>query len=212
MELHTVIGSPNSRKVEAVIRHLGLDVRIERHDFAGLRQSDYLALNSNAMVPTLVDGAFTLWELNAIMQYLADKADSAELFPRDPRKRADIVRWQYWEVAHFNRALGTLAFEAVAKPRLNLGPADAARVATAQENLARFAPVLDGHMAGRRYLVGDGITLADYSMIPLEGYREAVPFDWAPYPNIGAYFDQVRLAGPWVQTAAAPPTGTAKAA
>jgi len=73
------------------------------------------------MVPLLVDGAFRLWESNAIMQYLADKTGSDALFPRDPKKRADVVRWQFWEVAHFNKAFGLLAFETVAKPKLKLG-------------------------------------------------------------------------------------------
>ena len=201
MELHTVGGSPNSRKVEAVIDHLALEVAIVRHDFAGLQRPEYLALNPNGMVPTLVDGAFTLWEANAIMQYLADKAGSTELFPHDPQKRADVVRWQCWELTHFNKAFGTLAFEIVAKPGLNIGPADSELVSTALTSLARFAPVLESHLEGRTFIVGDGITLADYSMIPLEGYRGKVPFDWTPYPNVNRYFDRVRQAGSWVRTA-----------
>ena len=120
MKLHAVIGSPNSRKVEAAISHLGLG-GIEREYldfFAGeLGAQDYLRLNPNGMVPTLVDGALTLWESNAIMQYLADKAGGRSgetLFPRDPARRADVVRWQCWELAHFNKAFGVIAFEAVA--------------------------------------------------------------------------------------------------
>src|SRR5688572_11126750 len=169
MKLHTVAGSPNGRKVEAVIAHLGIDVEIQHHNlFNGdLRQAAYMALNPNAAVPTLVDGNFVLWESNAIMQYLAEMAGDTELFPRDARKRADIVRWQCWELAHFNKAFGTLAFETVAKPRVNIGAPDRTRVEMAQAELTRYVPVLDGHMAGREYLVGDHITLADYSMLAL---------------------------------------------
>jgi glutathione S-transferase len=203
MELHTFVGSPNSRKVEAVIDHLRLDVEIVHHDFAsgGLRRADYLAVNPNGMVPTLVDADFTLWESNAIMQYLADKARSDALFPRDPQRRADVVRWQCWELAHFNRAFGTLAFEIVAKPALNFGAADASLVAMAQADLGRFAPVLESHLVGRQYMVGDGTTIADYSTIPFEGYRGIVPFDWAPYPNVNRYFDRMRQVESWVRTA-----------
>ena len=200
MELHTVVGSPNSRKVEAVIDHLGLSVAIVHHDFADLRRPEYLALNPNGMVPTLVDGAFTLWEANAIMQYLADKAGSNELFPRDPQKRAEVVRWQCWELTHFNKAFGALAFEIVAKPGLNIGPADEALVRIAQADLARFAPVLEEHLENRTFMVGEGITLADYAMVPLEGYRGKVPFDWAPYPSVNSYFNRMREADSWVRT------------
>jgi glutathione S-transferase len=204
MKLHTVPGSPNGRKVEAVIYHLELDVEIQHHGlFNGeLRAAPYAAINPNCKVPALVDGSFTLWESTAIMQYLADKAGDEELFPRDPRGRADVTRWQVWEVAHFNNAFGTLAFEVFAKAKHNFGQRDEYLVRQAQENLARFAPVLDAHLAGREYLVGKNLTLADYSMIPFEGYRALLPFDWSPFKNVNAYFDRVRTAPAWVRATA----------
>jgi glutathione S-transferase len=206
MKLHTFVGSPHSHKVEAVISHLGLDIEIVQHDFAGgaLRAPGYVALNANAMVPLLEDGAYTLSESNAIMQYLADKAGDEDLFPRDPRRRADVVRWQFWELAHFNKAFGILAFETVAKPRNDLGPTDHALVETMRADLARFAPVLDRHLSGRRYLVGDALTIADYSMSPFESYRGRVPFDFAPFRHMNAYFDRMHESEHWAKTA--PPT------
>jgi glutathione S-transferase len=209
MKLHTFVGSPQGRKVEAVIDHLALKVEIEYHDFfAGdLRSTDYVALNPNARVPTLVDGAFVLWESNAITQYLADKVPGNTLFPRDPQQRADVVRWQFWELAHFNRAFGTVAFETLVKPRLNLGPTDETLVAPALIELARTAPVLEGHLAKHPYMVGDGITIADYSMIRLESYRTGTAFDWAPYRHVNAYFDRMRNVKHWARSA--PPSPSA---
>ena len=199
MKLHIVPGSPSSRKVEAVIHHLGLEVEIQEHNFfaGGLRKPAYLALNPNARVPTLEDGNFVLWESNAITQYLADRAGDDKLFPRQAQRRADIVRWQFWELTHFNRAFGVLAFETVAKARHGL-PRDAGAVALAQSELARCAPVLETHITGREYLVGDAVTLADYAMIPFESYRSLVPFDWAPYSELNAYFDRMSRLEPWV--------------
>lgn len=201
MKLHIVPGSPNSRKVEAVSHHLGLRMDIVAHDlFAGdLRKAEYVALNPNARVPTLEDGGFVLWESNAIMQYLADKAGDERLFPRDPQGRADVTRWQSWELAHFNRPFGTLAFETVAKPRRGLTP-DAAAVALAQSDLARSAPVLDAHMRERRYLLGDEVTLADYCMVMLESYRALVPFDWSPYTHLNTYLDRASRLDPWMRS------------
>jgi glutathione S-transferase len=202
MILHTVAGSPNSRKVEAVILHLGLEVEIRHHDlFKGeLRSPDYLAINPNATVPTLVDGNFALWESAAIMQYLADKAADNTLFPRNPRTRADITRWQCWEGLYFNAALGTLAFEMVAKPKNNAGPPDHALVERARANLSRFAPILETHMDGRKYLVDDQLTLADYSMAALEPYVSLVPFNFSPYRHIHIYFDRMRQSEHWNRT------------
>jgi glutathione S-transferase len=202
MLLYTVPGSPNGRKVEAVISHLGLEVDIRHRDlFNGeLRGSEYLAINPNAKAPTLVDGDFKLWESAAIMQYLADKAGDNTLFPRNPRARADITRWQCWEGIYFNAALGTLAFETLAKPRHNAGPPDAALVEQACATLSRFAPVLDRHMDGRKYLVDDRLTLADYSVAALEPYVNLVPFDFAPYRHLHAYFDRMRQSEHWMRT------------
>ena len=208
MKLHTFVGSPNGHKVEAVVSHLGLEAAIQHqyHDFfAGdLRKADFLALNPNGKVPMLEDGGFVLTESNAIMQYLADKASDGSLFPRDPQRRADVVRWQCWELAHFNRAFGILAIETVGKPRFNLGPTNQALVEAAQADLARFAPVLDQHLRGRDFMVGEGITLADYSVIALEAYRQKVPFDWSPYRHINAHFDRMRMVEHWRRTASDP--------
>jgi glutathione S-transferase len=203
MKLHTFVGSPNSRKVEAVIDHLKLDVEIVYHDFlAGdLRNPEYTALNANAQVPTLVDGDFVLWESNAIMQYLADKVPGNTLFPREPRVRADVVRWLCWDLAHFGEAFGTLAFESLIKPKLNLGPTNETRVSLAMTWLARRAAVLEEHLQNRRFVVGDTITLADYSLVRFESYRTRTPFDWRPYPAINAYFDHIRSFDSWVRTA-----------
>src|ERR1700730_9154980 len=205
MILHTVPGSPNGRKVEAVISHLGLEVEIRhRNLFNGeLRGPDYLALNANAKVPTLVDGDFTLWETTAVLGYLGEKAGDSTLFPRSPRIRADITRWQCWEGLYFNAALGTLAFETVAKAKYNIGPADAVLVEQARATLSRFAPVLNGHLDGRKYLVDDRLTLADYSMVTFEPYVNRVPFDFTPYRHIHGYFDRMRQSEAWVRAGAA---------
>jgi glutathione S-transferase len=203
MRLHTFVGSPNGRKVEAVINHLKIAVEIQYHDFldGDLRRPEFLELNPNGKVPVLVDGAFVLWESDAIMQYLAEYADDRELLPRDFRRRAEVLRWQLWSLAHFNKAFGTIAFEAVVKPMLKIGPCDDAAVAAAKLELARFAPVLDGHLQGRDFLVGNAITLADYAMIKLEPYQAKIPFDWAPFANANAYFERMRRVEAWARTA-----------
>ena len=205
MKLYIVPVSPNSRKVLAVVHHLGLTPQIVDLDFAGgdLAKPDFLGLNPNGMVPVLVDGAFRLSESNAINQYLVEKAGGSPLFPRDPQVRADITRWQFWEQAHFNKAFGTLVFESVIKPKFGMGEASAGLVEFCLREIGRFAKVLDGHLRGRSTLVGNDISLADYAMVCLERYRDATPFDWAPFANINRYFDEVRATEAW--TKAAPP-------
>ena len=205
MKLYAVVGSPNSRKVQSVVNHLGLRIETEFLDFftGDLQSPAFLAVNPVGMVPALVDGDLKLSESNAIMQYLADSAGSVALFPRDPKKRADVVRWQCWELAHFNRAFGTIAFEAVAKPGFNLGITDTALVASCTEILKRHAQVLNRQMQGREFVCGDAVTLADYSIIHLDGFKAQIPFDWSSYPQLNAYFDRMRTNPHWAATAPA---------
>lgn len=207
MKLYYVVGSPNCRKVHAVINHLGLNVDMEYRDFFTdeLHSPEYLAVNPNGMVPALQDDDLILWESNAIMQYLADGADDDRLLSRDRKARADVLRWQSWELAHFNKALGVLSFEFVAKPSFMGMAPDTGAVSWSTRELARFAPVLDRALEGRDYLVGDGVTLADYSMIHLEGFKDAVPFDWTPYANLNAYFRRVAAIPHWANTAPSSP-------
>ena len=202
MKLYAIVGSPNSRKVLSVVNHLGIDVDIEYLDlFQGDHKTPtYTALNPNGMVPTLVDGDVKLWESNAIIQYLADKAGDQQLFPKDMAKRADIVRWQCWELAHFNQAFGTLAFESVAKPSFMDMPGNEGVIAWSKEQLTRFAAVLNNHLEGRSFIAGDTITLADYSMVHVEFFKEAIPFDWTPYPHLNAYFERMRTSPHWAAT------------
>ena len=207
MKLYAVVGSGNCRKVQATINHLGLDVEVEYLDFlAGdLQKPQFLAINPNGKVPTLTDGTFNLSESNAIMQYLADQVRGNTLFPKDPQTRADIVRWQCWELAHYNNAFATLALETILKPQyMHIDP-NQALVVSAQENLAQFAGVLDAHLATWDYVVGKAVTLADYSVIYFEGFKHMIPFDWSAYPRVNAYYERMGAVPHWASTAPASP-------
>jgi len=203
MKLYVSNSSPNCRRVRVVLDRLGIAVDIDVLDVAGgdVRKPDFLRLNPNGMVPVLRDGDLVLWESNAIMQYVADQVPGNSLFPKDPKARADVQRWQCWELAHYNKALGALAFETIVKPRLLKAEPDATTVAWATPQLARFAPVLESHLQGRRYLVGDDVTLADYSVAFLEAAQKVVPFDWSAFPNVNVYYERMRADPYWVKSA-----------
>jgi glutathione S-transferase len=208
MKLYTLPGSPNSRKVVAVVRHLGLDIPIEQLDFArgDTRHPGFMALNPNAMVPVLEDGPFRLWESGAIMVYLAEITGDASLMPAQPRARADVLRWLFWEQAHFNKAFATLVFEGLIKPRFGMGEPSRGLIDFYLGELGRFARVLETHLEGRRTVTGDALTLADFALVCLESYRTQIDFDWTPFPNVEGYFDRIREEPAW--RAANPGVGT----
>ncbi len=111
MKLYTNLFSPNARKVHAVANELGIELETQTVDLRGgeQRTPEYLTLNPNGKVPTLVDGDTVLWESNAIMCYLAGKGDT-DLWPKTA-KRYDILRWMFWESNHLSNALNRLFFQ-----------------------------------------------------------------------------------------------------
>lgn len=199
MKLHAIVGSSNSRKVLAVAHHLGIELEVTYLDVFtdDLQAPEFAQLNPNGMVPVLEDDRFVLWESNAIMQYLCESAGHQRLLPSDRHLRASVLRWQCWEMAHYNQALGTLVFETVLKPNLFKATADADAVARAQEALPRFVAVLEQTLADRDFLVADELTLADYAVAQFEPYREQTPFDWKPYPRVNAYYARMGANPHW---------------
>jgi glutathione S-transferase len=164
MDFYMNPASSSCRKVESVAKQLGIEMNYKVVDLAKgeNRTPAFLRLNPNGKVPVLVDGDVTLWESNAIQCYLASKKDS-ELWPKS-NLRYDIMRWQSWELAHFGAAAGVLVFERIVKALLGLGAPDAARCSAAESDFKRYAGVLDAHLNGKRFIVADQLTLADFCL------------------------------------------------
>jgi glutathione S-transferase len=172
----------NPRKVCAVAKYLQSPIE---YVYANIgrgehKTPEYLAMNPNGKVPTLVDGARVLWEADAIMCHLAARADS-ELWPQDDRQ-IDVLRWLSWDLAHFYRAGGTLYFEHIIKPRFGLGDTDPVAVSQATDEWLRLAAILDSHLHDRHWLVGDSITIADFAVAAFLPYakRAHIPMDDFP--------------------------------
>ena len=101
----TIWGRANSVNVQKVLWCLyELDLAYERIDagmaFGRNTEADYLAMNPNGRVPTLVEGDFVLWESNSVMRYLAlaHRPDSP-IYPQSPKFRAGIDRWLDWTLS-----------------------------------------------------------------------------------------------------------------
>ena len=108
--LYTTPLSANGRKVMAASHHLKLQPEVKLINvYKGEgRTPEYLAVNPWGKIPTLVDGELTLWESNAILQYLSEAYGDYKLWSQDPKRRADISRWLFWESAHWQPAFQSL--------------------------------------------------------------------------------------------------------
>jgi glutathione S-transferase len=204
MKIHAIPASHNCRRVLATANHLGLDFELVVPDMAAgaLKEPSYLALNPNGKVPTLEDGDFKLWESNAIMQYLASQKPN-DLWPENARTRADIARWQFWEANHISRGTGPLAFERVFKPMFLKKEADEAEVEKALATFNQFAPVLNGRLEGRDFLLGD-LTLADFSVAADFTYAGPGRFPLDDYPHIQRWLAKLDGVDAWKKSAPQP--------
>ncbi len=201
MKLYGFPASPNTWKVRAVASYLNVPLDLEVVDLLKPRTPAYLAINPTGRTPTLVDGDFRLWESNAIIQYIAAKNGSA-LWPNDPQKRADITRWQCWQLAHWGaEACQPLTFQRFVKKMLNLGPPDQTAVAKAREAFNKDAAVLEAHLTRQKYLVGDALTLADFAVAAALLYAKQAELPLEPHGNVRAWLDRVLALPCWAETA-----------
>ena len=200
MKLYSIHNSNNCRRVNATIQHLGLDVEIVEAAMGDLKKPEYLTLNPNGKVPTLVDGDVRLWESRAIMQYLASGKEST-LWPNDRARRADIARWQFWEAAHLSKGTGAYAFENLFKKIFMKQEPDAAALAAGEKEWRTFAPVLDGQLATRKWILGNDLTLADFSVGACFSYAEPSGLPMKDYGHIGAWLSRLGEIAAWRNTA-----------
>jgi glutathione S-transferase len=203
MKLYMFPSSPNVRRVRLTAAVLGLEIEEKTIDLGKgeQRSPDYLALNPNGAVPTLVDGDFVLTESRAIMQYLASKKPESGLLPRDEAARADVIRWQFWDASHFSPALGTLFFQKILKPVFGLGDPDPERIEEALGNFRRFGAVLDRRLEGRKYVVGDALTIADLTLASSLMWAGKTDVPLSEFASVEAWFARITEMEAWTRTA-----------
>ena len=173
MQLYGFHLSGNTRKVRLCLAELAVDYAFVSVDLSvgAQRAPDYLRINPNGVVPTLVDGALTLWESSAILLYLAEKYPHGGLLPSRLDERARVYKWLVWQPATFNPPRQRLV-AALAKPDADR---DAALVVTLRGTIAHNLEILAEALGGNDYLLGR-YTLADLVMLPHLAALQAADF------------------------------------
>lgn len=148
---------------------------------------DFLRLNPAGKLPVLVDGDFVLTESAAIVMYLAEKYGDKGLMPADLKERAQAYRWSLFAVTELEQPLWRMAKHTFLYPEDKRLPED---IALAREEFAAMAAVLDRHMDGRAFIVGDNITVADcVTAYVLDWGNENGLID--SFPNLKAYLERM---------------------
>jgi glutathione S-transferase len=160
-------GRANSVNVQKVLWCLSeLDLAYQRIDagmaFGRNRDADYLAMNPNGRVPTVIDGEFVLWESNSIMRYLVlAHAPTSPIYPQAPKRRAGVDRWLDWTLSTVQPVDRPVFWALVRTPVEQRDIAAIQKDADAEAEVWRIA---DAHLATRRFIEGDDFTLADIAL------------------------------------------------
>lgn len=174
-----------SIRVRWTLQELGVDFESIIVNMAAgeHKSSQYLKVNPAGKLPALVDGDLTLTESLAIVLYLAEKYPEKGFIPRNPAQRAEMYRWLLFAATELEQPLWRIARNTALYPENRRIPAD---IANAREDFTAMAAVLEDHLKGRQFLVGNSVSVADFVM--------AYTLDWANecqllerFPNLNNY-------------------------
>ena len=184
--------SSSAQKVFWALEELGVPHRqIDAGRSFGLTDTPaYLAKNPNGLVPTLEDDdGFILWESNAIVRYLAAKYGAGDLWPDDPRQRADTDRWMDWTITTATPAINPIFVRLILKPDPTLTPADLENlVAQTRKPLT----ILSDALSRRDFVAGDALTMGDIPIGMILNRWFSLPFEKPAYPALSTYYARLK--------------------
>ncbi len=159
----TLYHSPQSRSIRPrwLLEELAVPYEVKTISLADgdQKKPDYLKLNPNGAVPTLVDGDLVLWESAAICQYLADKFPEKRLAPPvGTPERGKYYQWVHYAMCGIEPPAVTIFLHSVRLPEAERIPK---LVDEARQQLAAAITVVDGALAGREWILGSQFTAAD---------------------------------------------------
>ena len=153
--------SPASRRVISLLAHCDLPYEPRNVDMlAGQHMSpEYLAVNPNHQVPTLIDGDLKIHESNAILRYLCNRHGLESWYPTDDRQRAKVDQWLDWTQCRFFPTMRDIVLNEVF-----LG--NKGDKAAAQQGRGRLKELFEivEYGLSNRFLAADTPTIADLSL------------------------------------------------
>jgi glutathione S-transferase len=178
--------SGHAHRVEVFLSILGLEANIVDVDLmsGAQKQAEFLAKNTFGQVPVLVDGDITLSDSNAIIFYLAKKYDTTNTwFPENLVTAAEVQR--FLSVAAGRVASGPAAARLITLFGAKMDPESTINAAHG------ILALIDSHLNGRTWLVGDKPTIADLANYAYIAHAPEGNVSLASYPNINAWLARI---------------------
>ncbi len=175
-----------------VLQEIGAPYRLVLVDFNTQAQhdQDYLALNPNARVPTLIDDDLVAYEAAAITMHLADCHGEAGLAPLPATaKRARYYQWMTYLTNTVQEALNQWFHP---NYFVDGEQAEDAFKANAERRLEDMWGILDEALSSAPYLLGDKFSACDAYLFMLACWQNELPRTTRQHTNVGRFFELVR--------------------
>lgn len=152
----------------------------------------FRAISPFGQIPALVDGDFALADSTAIVTYLEAKHPEPALIPADPEARGRTIWFDELADTIVFGAGRAMLFNRVVGPLFRGGAGDAGVADTVErEQWPAILAHVNGAIAGRDFLVGDRLTLADIAIASAfaSSLHACAAVDPAAYPDLARYLD-----------------------
>jgi len=194
MKLYCFGESGNAYKAALTLQLAGVDWEPVYVDFFNgeTRSPEYRALNEMGEAPVLVDGDVKLSQSGAIQLYIRDK--TGKFGGADEAEEREVLRWLFWDNHKLSSQAGMTRFLMNFLPE-EKRPAEV--IGFMQARLKSVYKVLDQHLEGRDWMVGEAPTLADFACCGYLYYPEPFGFDRADWPNIDRWLTGLSALPGW---------------
>jgi glutathione S-transferase len=195
IKLHCFGESGNAYKAALALQLSGLDWEPVKVDFFGgeTRTQDYrTTINNMGEAPVMIDGDIRLTQSGVIQDYVSEQ--SGKFGGGNPEERREILRWVLWDNHKLSSNAGMTRF------LMNFLPQDKQPkevIGFMQGRLSAAYAVLNDHLNGRDWIVGDGITNADLSCCGYLYYPEPFGFVRKDWPHIDAWLTRLSETPGW---------------
>jgi glutathione S-transferase len=150
-----------------------------------LQAPDYLRLNPNARIPTLVDGGVTIWESMAINIYLSEKYEGP-MHSGGPEALGLAAQWSFWAMLEMESLLLDLLFHRALLPEFSRDPSCAARD---ELLLQRPLAVLNAALKGREFLGASGFAVADLNVASILVWGRMARLGLSDHPEVKRWLE-----------------------
>lgn len=189
--LHEYAASGNCYKIRLAAALAGK--ALERREYDILKgetrtQAFLTSVNANGRIPVLQAGERFLPESNAAAFYVAE---GTGLIPADPFDCADMLRWMFWEQYNHEPNIATVRFWMGWVGEGSLNDLQRAMLPGKREGGDAALKLMEEHLAGREWFVGERPSVADICLYAYTHVAEEGGFSLAPWPAVRAWIARI---------------------